>query len=173
MPQLLDWIHESMTFRGSDKPIEFWEFGYGWDDMSTYDPQDHAMSEAKLMAMATGEGVLRSLSWQFTDYASFLGHPGLVTADGPRPAAVAFGVTAEKVNGTTSSTRMIFDQDVWGYRLIKPSGTVFVLWSAYPVRVTLPLEAGNVIVTDIFGNTYTADPQILEIGVSPIFVEVP
>lgn len=173
MPQLLDWIHDSMTLRGSDKPIEFWEFGYGWDDMSTYDPQDHAMTEAKLMAMATGEGVLRSLSWQFTDYASFLGHPGLVTGAGPRPAAVAFGVTAEKVNGTTSSTRMIFGQDVWGYRLIKPSGTVFVLWSAHPVRVTLPVDVGNVIVTDIFGNTYTADPQTLEIGVSPIFVEVP
>lgn len=173
MPQLLDWIHDSMTLRGNDKPIEFWEFGYGWDDMSTYDPQDHAMAEAKLMAMATGEGVLRSLSWQFTDYASFLGHPGLVTGAGPRPAAVAFGVTAEKVNGTTSSTRMIFDQDVWGYRLIKPSGTVFVLWSAYPVLVTLPVDVGNVIVTDIFGNTYTADPQTLEIGVSPIFVEVP
>jgi hypothetical protein len=173
MPQILDWLHESMKVKGSDKPIEFWEFGYGWDDRNTYDSQHHAREEAKLMAMATGEGVIRSLSWQFTDYASALGHPGLVTTNGPRPAASAFGVTAEKVNGTTSSTRLIFGQDVWGYRLNKSSGTVFVLWSAYPVRVNLPIEGDKVVVTDIFGNTYTADPGTLEIGVSPLFIEVP
>jgi len=172
MPEMLDWLHGEMKARGTDKPIEFWEFGYGWDDVRTYDPEAHARDEAKLMAMAIGEGVLRALSWQFTDYVARNGHPGLVTARGPRPAAQSFGVTAEKLNGTTQSSRLDLGQGVWAYQCEKDAGTVFVLWSNEPVTVSLPVDAANVTVTDITGQTRLADPAALDVGISPIFVEV-
>ena len=172
MPEMLDWLHSEMKARGTDKPIEFWEFGYGWDDLRTYDPQLHARDEAKLMAMAIGEGVLRALSWQFTDYVARNGHPGLVTDRGPRPAAQSFGVTAEKLNGTTQSARLDLGQGVWAYRYEKGTGTVFVLWSTEPTTVSLPVGAANVILTDITGQTRVADPTALEVGISPIFVEI-
>ncbi|MFX1355531.1 MAG: hypothetical protein ACFFGP_16375 [Promethearchaeota archaeon] len=172
MPQMLSWLHDRMRVSGSDKPIEFWEFAYGWDDMRLYDPQAHARHEAKMMAMAIGEGVVRALSWQFTDYAAILGYPGLVTTRGPRPAAMAFGVTAEKVNGTTSSARLDLGQNVWGYRYDRPSGTVYALWSAQPTKVGLPIGASSVIVTDITGKVMAADPRALDVGIDPIFVEV-
>lgn len=171
MPEILAWLHEQMSAGGSDKPIEFWEFGYGWDDMRTYDPQAHAQDEAKLMAMAIGEGVLRALSWQFTDYAAFGGHPGLVTDQGPRPAAQAFGVTAEKLNGTTHSERLMLGEGLWGYRYENPTGTVYALWSDAPAKVSLPVSDTAVIVTDIAGFTTSADPSALDVGTSPIFVE--
>jgi hypothetical protein len=171
MPDILDWLHSELAARGSDKPIEFWEFGYGWDDEETYDPAAHAQDEAKYMAMAIGEGVLRALSWQFTDYAAFNGHPGLVTATGPRPAAQAFGVTAQKLNGTTNSARLDLGPGVWAYRYEKDTGLVYVLWSEAPVRVSLPTDRESMTVTDITGQTRIADPSTLEVGTSPIFVE--
>ena len=171
MPELLAWLHEQMASRGTDKPIEFWEFGYGWDDVRNYDPQAHARDEAKYMAMAIGEGVLRVLSWQFTDYVASNGHPGLVTAQGPRPAAQSFGVAAAMLNGTTHSARLNLGPGVWGYRYDTPSGVVYAAWSSGPATVRLPIDAATVAVTDVAGQTRAADPAALQVGDSPIFVQ--
>ncbi len=171
LPMVMDWVHTQLKNQGGDKPIDFWEFGYGWDNQSTYDPQAHAQDEPKYLATAIGEGALRALSWQFTDFAAFLGHPGLFTANGPRPAAQSFKITAEKINGTISSQRLDLGPGAWGYRFDKNNGTVYVVWSAQPAKVSLPINAQTVTVTDISGQITTADPKTLDAGVSPIFVE--
>lgn len=172
IPTVMDWVHDQLQARGTDKPIEFWEFGYGWHDMSTYDPQAHARDEAKYLATAIGEGALRVLSWQFTDYAAELGHPGLITASGPRPAAESFRVTTEKLNGTTSSARLDLGSSVWVYRFGKHNGDIiYVVWSTEPGKISLPIDAETVTVTTIAGETTSADPKALDVGESPIFVE--
>lgn len=171
IPMVMDWFDNQLQAHGAIKPIEFWEFGYGWDDTRTYDPQAHARDEAKYLATAVGEGALRVLSWQFTDYAARLGHPGLFTASGPRPAAESFRITAEKLNGTTNSTRLDLGDGIWAYRFQTGRGEVYAVWSDAPARISLPIDTATVTVTTITGETSTADPKALDVGPSPIFVE--
>ncbi|MDQ7779975.1 MAG: beta-galactosidase [Planctomycetota bacterium] len=171
IPAVTDWVRGRLKARGADKPIEFWEFGYGWDDVKTYDPEAHARDEVKYLATALGEGALRVLSWQFDDYAARMGHPGLFSSDVPRPAAESFKITAAKLNGTTASERMNLGADVWGYRFERKEGWVFVLWSAKPATITLPCGATRVTVTDIKGRSSFADPKAVDLTISPVFVE--
>lgn len=173
IPTVVGWVRSNLEAQGANKPVEFWEFGYGWDDVSTYDPEAHARAEPKYLATALGEGALRALSWQFTDFAAPLGHPGLFTESGPRPAAESFRISAEKLNGTTGSERLDLGEGIWAYRFEKPTGDVYAIWSTASTRVSLPIDAATVIVTTITGETSEADPKALDVGVSPIFVEAP
>ncbi len=172
LPMVMSWVHDKLKAQGDDKPLDLWEMGYAWTNVNTYDPQAHARDEPKYLATALGEGGLRAVSWLFTDFAfQAEGHPGLTTAQGPRPAAESFRVTADKLNGTTNSARLDLGEGIWGYRFDKPSGSVYVVWSTDARKVSLPIEAQTVIVTDITGQTMTADPKTLGVSDSPIFVE--
>ncbi len=176
IPEVMAWVENHLAEAGSaSKPIEFWEFGYGWDDMASYDPAAHGREEVKYLATAIGEGALRVLSWQFTDYAAPMGHPGLVTAEGPRPAATSFKLTAGKLNGTVASARLEMGEGVWGYRFELNTGAeVYVLWSEETVgaiEVALPGVSGPVTVTRHTGETFSADAQALPLSPDPIFVE--
>lgn len=114
------------------------------------------------------------MQWQFNSHADFLGHPGLLDAtDTPRPAATAFRVTSEKLTGATHAQRLGLGADVHAYRLVRPGGEVFVLWSTRPATVALPVRAGVVRVTDVRGQVSTAAAGSLAVGESPVFVELP
>jgi hypothetical protein len=171
MPEVIKWYHDQMARLGKDKPVEFWTMSYGWNDINTYDPQTHAIAEAKYHLLAVGEGALRTISWQFTDYAESLGHHGLVTDQGPRPAAQTFAITAEKINGVTSSQRLNLGQDIWAYRFEKPDGVVYAVWAEKETRINLPINAAEVKVTDLWGNATRDSPSKLLITSSPLFVE--
>ncbi len=173
LPVVMDWVHSQLKAQGADKPLDLWEMGYAWTDVNTFDPQAQARDLPKFLATSMGEGAERTVSWLFTDIAfTAEGHPGLISNQGPRPAAQSFEVTCEKLNGTTSSTRLNLGPDVWGYRFDKSSGSVYAVWSTQPRQISLPITAPQVTVTTITNQTMTADPQKLDVSDSPIFVEV-
>ncbi len=173
LPTIMDWVHSQLKARGTDKPLELWEMGYAWTNVSTFDPQAQARDVPKYMAVAIGEGGLRALSWLFTDIAfQAEGHPGLIGPNGPRPAATSFKVVANELNGTTHSERFNLGSGVWGYRYDKSDGSsVYALWSDQPTKLKLPVQASSVTVTDITGKVMTANPGALDVSDSPVFVE--
>jgi len=168
---VIGWVHDQLRAAGTDKPIEVWELGYGWQDPTTYDEIIHAQDTVKLLVTAAGEGSRRTIYWPFVDKLE-KGTPGLVTLNGPRPAGIAYRVTAQMLTGCTSAQRLdLGASGVWAYRFNKGEGDIYVIWSTRPVTVSLPIEAMRVMITDIYGNASTGDPRSLAIGVSPIFVE--
>lgn len=173
LPRVTQWVHQQLRARGADKPIEFWEMGYRARSDDSYDPAAHARNDVQLLTQALGQGAQRAVIFQFTDYAApYGGDMGLVAATGPRPAAEAFRVTAEKLNGIVDSVQLDLGEGVWAYRFDKPEGSVYVLWSTTPATVSLPLSATSVTITDIVGTVSTADPHALSISESPLFIEV-
>lgn len=174
LPTIMGWIHSQLRAQGDDKPLDLWEMGFAWTDVKTFDPQTQAREIPKYMAVAIGEGGLRALSWLFTDFAfTAEGHPGLITDSGPRPAATSFKVVANELNGTVRSERLNLGPGVWAYRYDRSNGTVYALWSTQPTRVQLPIQAAQVNVTDYMGQTTTANPQALDVGINPIYVQAP
>jgi hypothetical protein len=172
LPGIMDWVHSQLKAKGTDKPLDLWEMGFAWTDVKTFDPQLQAREVPKYMAVAVGEGGLRAISWLFTDIAfQAEGHPGLITDSGPRPAAEAFKVAAQTINGATQTERLNLGAGVYGYRFIKPSGSGYIVWSDQPAQTKLPISAATVTVTDITGKTTSANPQALGVSTSPVFIE--
>ena len=172
LPMVMSWAHDHLKAQGDDKPLDLWEMGYAWLNVSTFDPQAQARDIPKYLGTAIGEGGLRAVSWLFTDVAfQAEGHPGLISDQGPRPAAASFRVIANQLNGTTNSVRLNLGDGIWGYRFDKPSGSVYMLWSTQATKVSLPINAPQVTVTDIAGQITQADPKALAITESPIYVD--
>jgi hypothetical protein len=171
LPIALAWVRGQLQVHGTAKPIEMWEMGYRAPSAATYDPQAHAENDAKLLTIALEEGASRAVIFQFTDYAApYSGDMGLVTASGPRPAAQAFRVVAEQLNGTTDSARLDLGPGIWGYRFTREGRETFIVWSTTPTTVQIPGKAVQVLVTDISGNSTRANSRAVAVGVSPIFV---
>jgi hypothetical protein len=166
-----NWIHRRLEGHGGDKLLDFWESGYGWDDLATFDPQAQARDIVKLFVTAIGEGALSAVQFQFNDYAALVGHPGLWSDGGPRPAAQPFRLLAEKVNGITSAVPINLAQNVWSYRLDAASGPVYVVWSAAPTTIRAPFSTATVKVTAIDGNQTFINPTAVRVTESPLFIE--
>jgi hypothetical protein len=192
-----DYVRGELAARGVPvRPLDLWRLGYGWSPEvagSAYDPEAHARDEAKLLAIALGEGGLRAASYPYTSHdAAGGGHPGLYDLDagdldagaydpGPRPAARAFATTAKKIGGATRSRRLAFaDSRVWGYRFVVPKGgverTVWVLWATEdglgPVDLSKEVGAAVLVVTDKGGKVSEAASDKVALGTSPVFLEV-
>lgn len=169
-----DWVHTHLQAYGDDKSLDFWEFGYGWTGAPAngYEPVAHAKELTKLFATAFGEGALRVEQWQFNDYAISEGHPGLFDANGSaRPAAAVYKLLSGKLNGATSVNRLNLSSPNFGYSFVTPSGTVFVVWSLSPSTISLPIASQNALITDIYGNTSSADRGNIPVSDIPVFVE--
>jgi len=176
MPDVMAYIHKRLQAKGSDRPIEVWELGYGWKDEATLNLTDQAQTVPKLLATALGEGAPFAEFWRFTDTVEKTlgtGVTGLVTESGARPALKAFQVTATKLSGTTNPQRLNLGAGIWGYQYQRGGTTVFVVWrtDTSAGTVALPTTATSVSVTDINGQVTTADPKAVNVSVSPIIAE--
>ena len=171
LSQITDWVHNQLRSHGGDKPLDFWELGYGWDNMSTYDPQAHARDEVKIFATALGEGGISAIQFEFTDYAVSIGHPGLITSAGPQPPAQSFQLVAQKLNGAVNPQRLNLGSSAYGYRFDTAHGTVYVVWADVTTSISLPLSTRNARVTDITETQTLADPKRIAVTTSPIVVE--
>lgn len=176
LPDVMAYIHKRLQAQGSDRPIEVWELGYGWEDEATLNLIDQAQTVPKLLATALGEGAPFAEFWRFTDTVEKTlgtGVTGLVTASGARPALTAFQVTATKLNGATNPQRLNLGSGVWGYQFQRGSTTVFVVWrtDTSTGTIALPTTATSVSVTDINGEATRADPKAVNVSVSPLIVE--
>jgi len=166
LPDLLRWLRQ----QGLNKPLEGWEVGRRYQGQVAFDEAAHAQETARLLVTAAGEGSRFSLFVRFLEWPQ-KGLPGLATRQGPRPAAVAFRVVAHSLNGFLAAERLDLGTGVWAYRFTRPQGDLYVLWTdGGQASVSLPLTEGAVNVTDIEGQTATADPSQLEIGPSPVLV---
>ncbi len=171
LSQVTDWVHNQLQSHGGDKPLDFWELGYGWDNPSTYDPQAHARDEIKIFATALGEGGVRTVQFEFTNDAASIGHPGLVDSSGPQPAAESFQVLTQKLNGATNPQRLNLGPSAWGYSFETPKETVDVVWSNATSVISLPLNTAVVRVTDITGAQTLVNPQSITVTDSPVMIE--
>jgi hypothetical protein len=174
LPTVMDWVDQQLRARGPGKPIEIWELGYGWGgNQAALDLTAQARAVPKLLATAVGEGSPFVVFWRFTDEIEKAGTgvTGLVTADGPRLAATAFQVTAQKLAGATRVERLDLGAGTTGYRFERSTGDVYVVWRDKTGQVALSLEAKALTITDINGGTIAAASQTLDAGPNPIFIE--
>lgn len=91
---IMDWARER-----TNKPIQLWEFGYGWSDRATFDERKQAEAIQPLLTIAAEHGATVIIWWRFTDEAEKAGEgvTGLwVTGQGPRPSADIFRTVSEK-----------------------------------------------------------------------------
>jgi len=166
LPDLIHWLRE----QGIDRPLEAWELGRRYQGQVAFDETAHAQEAARLMVTAAGEGSRLSIFVRFLEWQQ-KGLPGLVTKQGARPAATAFRVVANSLNGFQSAERVDLGPGVWAYRFTRPQGDLYVVWTdGDQATVSLPLAGPSVSVTDIEGRATTADPARLLIGPSPVVV---
>jgi len=170
LEQVYDWIHDQMTRNNCVKPIQVWELGYGPDKNIAYDINIHAQSVVKLLTISAGKGAQTIIYFPLTEKGARA--RGLLSRDGqPQAPSIAYQVTTSKLTSTTSAERLDLGDGVWAYKFGRSSGDVYVVWSTSPKTITLPITSLQVTVTDIGGKTSTADPKILTVSNSPIFVE--
>ncbi len=174
LPVVMNYIHRRLRQQGSDRPIELWELGYGWDSRIPMDLQAQAQAVPKLVATAVGEGAAFVVFWRYTTVVEEAGTgvTGLVTQSGERPAAQAFRVSAQMLNGVTAVESLNIRQGVQGYKFSKAGTSFYALWSQQPTNVDLPVSSPTISVTDISGRTTNASPKNVTIGPSPIFATV-
>ncbi len=171
LTRVTDWVHGRLAAHGGDKPLDFWETGYGWDDPSTLDLETQARDQIKLYATAMGEGGLRVVQFEFNDGAASIGHPGLVTSAGPQPPAQTFQLLAQKLNGSTGARRLDLGSSAWGYEFDTPTGTVAVVWSDAVRIVSVPFDSHRVDVTSLAGARTTTSPSSVSLSTSPVVVQ--
>ncbi|MFH0864018.1 MAG: endo-1,4-beta-xylanase [Candidatus Gottesmanbacteria bacterium] len=171
---VLDYVHTNLQAQGDDKPLELWETWYSWTGApgNGFNETEQAKEIIRFMVTAFSGQTIVYNYWLFTDYAIGEGHPGLVDNQGnPRPAAIAYKIASEKLNGSSFVSRLDLGGNINAYKFINQTKEVFVVWStnSSPVNVRLPIS--QVKITDIQGNVTTADNNQILISDSPIFVE--
>ena len=193
IPEHVSWLRGWLAEAGvPDKPLEFWEIGYGWSGEKAgipYTEEDHAQGVVKTLVTALGEGgsrVLYEPYWEprlSEDEAPQVERKfgrGMVTADGPRLSKTSYTTLTSQLAGYQKAER--FDPagtgpsgeslgaGVWAYRFSTPRGDVYVVWAEQETTVQLPLDAAQVTVMDILGAASQADTATVAVGISPVFV---
>ena len=173
---VIAWVRSELEAAGPGKPLEFWELGYGWSDAATFDAEAQANAVVQLIATATGEGSPFIIYWRFTDQVEQAGTgvTGLVTDDGPRPAATAFDTSIQKLEPFSRGSHL-YSQDVmigYWFRSEEISST-FVLWGHEIVadEAELPLPDGEILVTTAIGETFETTTDALEEVEGVVFIE--
>ena len=174
IPEYLSWIRA--WFPG--KPIEVWETDYSYDGPD-FSEEDHANGVVKTMVSILGESAVRALYepyWEDvrptdTDQKQVRKFgKGLVTSGGPRLAAMAYQTMTSQLAGYQEAEPLDLGTGVWAYRFSTPRGEVYVVWGDEDRSIHLPVSAAAVTVTNIKGDTGSADPAALHVGASPVFV---
>jgi hypothetical protein len=197
IPETISWIRNWAP----NKPFEFWEIGFGWEGKQ-FTEAGHAAGVVKTLVMALGEGASRVLYEPYYENtpAGFVvptkepdaprlpmqerkNGRALMTAGGPRLAATAYEVMSSQLGGYVAAGPVAMlgptpsgpgsGVEVWAYRFVTPGGDVYVVWAKEDTTVTLPIPAAQVAVTGITGSLTTADPAVLQVSPSPVFVSTP
>jgi len=177
-PEYIGWVQSWLAQAGAlGKPLEFWEIGFGWEGEEADVPfteEGHAQGVVKCLVITLGEDASRVIYEPYWEDA--VADPrkfgrGLVTPDGPRLASTAYQTLANQLSGYQGVESLDLGAGIWAYRFTLSRGDVYVVWSAVPQTISLPIAAQSVTITDIIGQTTLGDPQALSVGPSPIFVQ--
>ncbi len=174
LEKVIDWVKLQMTANNCIKPFQFWELGYGFDNVDEYDVNDHARAIPKYLAIAASAG-------NFIDYSTFYEKHafmrGLYNANGSlKPTATSFNVSTSELKDFTYSSKLNLGENIWAYRFIKPGKEVYVVWSASPQTIKWPTRSSSpktLVTIDINGITHTISPPFnISASDSPLFVEI-
>lgn len=170
----MEYFHKKLSETGSQKPIDIWEFGYGWLGApdNNYDSQAHASELAKLFVTASANGGNWLEQFELTDFDIIEGHPGLYDNNlNPRTALITYRVLTKMLDGVTQGENLKLGDDIYGYRLVKNnSQTIFALWANQNTIVTLPTNNNPVKLEGIDGKINNVNPSYIHIGTSPVFI---
>ncbi len=181
IPEYVSWVRT--WFPG--KPFEFWEIGFGWSGEEAgqqFTEEGHAAGVIKTLVSALGEGASRVIYEPYSeglkpedqsDRAQRKFGRGLVTLDGPRLAATAYGTMASQLSGYQSTERLDLGTGIWAYHFTTPRGDVYVVWAKQEATVRLPVSVARVTMADLTGAVTQVDPTALPVGDSPVFVTIP
>jgi hypothetical protein len=177
-PEYIGWVQTWLAAAGApDKPLEFWEIGFGWEGEEAEAPfteEGHAQGVVKCLVITLGADASRVIYEPYWEDAAAdprkFGR-GLMTPAGPRLASTAYQTLANQLRGYQGTESLDLGAGIWAYRFTLPHGDVYVVWSAVTQTISLPIAAQSVTVTDITGQTTLGDPRALPVGLSPIFVQ--
>ncbi|HUU03442.1 MAG TPA: hypothetical protein VM425_18550 [Myxococcota bacterium] len=175
--EVIDWIKRQMQANGYERPIICSEGGF--DDPHHMSTDDAVASElVKLHVVALASGVEKWL-WLKVDekppegdkpdrYRSLYA-PGMT----PLPAAKAYEVMAQKLDGFTSCAHLdLGTPDVFGYDFVVNGGHVYVLWTLDGHTASVDLSAAmslELIVTDIQGAVQSTNAASVPVTDRPVF----
>lgn len=178
LDEVFAWIREQMRSNGCEKPIEFWEAGYGIDPRNAFDPNEQAQAVAKILAISAANEV-RALIWFPLVDRRGIG-VGLIDESGEvKPAATAYRTATSVLTMIESSRKLELGRGVEGYAFERSGrGPALALWANEPQVVRLPLaspsvssSSSTVRVLRIDGSSEVVGGTTLQIDRSPVFVD--
>lgn len=171
LDEIFGWLREQMRSNGCEKPIEFWEAGYGVERGHSFDPQDQADSVAKIMAISGANGARAVIWFPLVDRGSF--GVGLISGSGEvRPAATAYRTAAGLLSSLESSHPVDVGLGTEAYAFERSGkGVVLVLWAEEPLAVEVPMSASRVRVYHVDGSSEVLEGSTVQVDPSPVFVE--
>jgi hypothetical protein len=171
LPEVINFISGQMAAFQCQKPIQFWELGYGLDLDLPYDVNDHALAVPKYLTIA-------ATASDFINYFTFYDRGtiarGLYKADGgSKPTATSFNITTGKLSGAVFDKQLDLGSNVLAYQFTKSGKNIYVVWGTGQATIKLP-EAANTAMTATVYNGETAPINPLSVSVSekPLFIEV-
>ncbi|MFJ8375281.1 hypothetical protein ACIQ9I_27410 [Streptomyces sp. NPDC094461] len=179
---------------GKDKPIVLSEMGWPTDTGHGTTERQQADNLIRLYAIGLANGVSRVYWYDLVDDGSdptdkeqnfgmlrqpvtaTAANPVAVTANAPKPAAVAQAVAARMLGGKTYAGDDGLAAPAYSVRFTGGGGTTRVVW-ATTVRDLTVSATGPVTLVDSWGRRTVEQPTngrlTLEAGPSPVFVEGP
>lgn len=182
---VFDFIHTNLKAQNDDKPTDIWEGWYGWAGApgNGFDPQAQAKDLVKQIVISFANKNTVFNYWVLNDLIISQGHPGLVNNQGqPRPAATAYLVLTQKLEGTIfdkkvdikNTTGTGSNTNVYVYQFTNNGKLTYVGWSTGGSQIiSLPdfNPAQTSTITDINGNTNAIKTNSVTLTDSPVFIE--
>lgn len=194
MDTTVAFFYEQMRWAGYERPV--WITETGAPNPSLYrsekepPPEMQASEVVKRYVAALSTGVERifwfylggsipldELVWKYVEHPQNsmqnFRHMALVRNGERRLAFSTYQVMVANLEGYAALSRLDLGKEVCAFRFRKPAVDVFVLWANRDIAVSLPVGAGKVKATNIYGKTEEMEPTQLLVTNLPIFVEVP
>jgi hypothetical protein len=171
----VDFLREVLASYGYDKPLMLTESGLLCPQCSS--PPAEAFLEAQaayvlqLYARNIALGLMASIWYPF-DGPGWRQAALLDAGQQPRPSYQAFKVMTSKLHETQALGPVDGLSGLTGYAFQRPGGEVWVLWSPDDAPVVIPAPSGLAAATDLMGNPLAAVDQGLEVGFSPVYLEI-
>jgi hypothetical protein len=136
--------------------------------------QAKLLVKKSVLAFAAGvEKVFVSTDTDWPDYyLPMWRYAGLLDANGNRKLAFyVFKTMVSKIDHFLKIETLNLSPGIAGYRFVKPSGAVYVVWSDKEAIIKLPVKSKKMKVTDISGNVTEVLSSEIRVSPDPIFVE--
>lgn len=177
---IMPWVQEQFP----DKPLQLWETSYAWDQNNipgqtygNYNVDEQADETAKLLTIGAAYGNWVQL-WPWTSIVEDAGKFPVgavnIKSNPPvyKPAASAFKVLGEQLNGATFESRPNFGVDTVAFHFKKDDKDIYVIWSKRFTTININDRSTSVETIDLKGNIRMQNPHNMQVGISPIIIRI-